>query len=124
MSGKKPFEIWQGQTKNTTITVYKEDGTVQNLVGATIELEVKPNVGDLDPLLVVGKYTGSGITHLDQTVGADTEGQAVIAWVPADTAGVTPKQYTYDIVVILPDTTRFYVVAPSPFFIHAVVNQA
>lgn len=120
-----PYSLFQGATKVITLTVLQADGDPQNLTGITgIEYQVKPAAGDADTELILSKSVGSGITILDQTVGSDTEGQAEITLVSSDTSPVTPGKYEYDIVVILADGSRHYVVPPSPWFLHAVVNQA
>ena len=121
----QPYSLFQGESKLITLTVLKKDGTAQNLTGATVEFQVKPKAGDADTALVIDKSSATaGITILDQTVGADTEGQAEIAIDPSDTSGQDAGQYEYDIVVILSGGARYYVVPPSPFIILDVVNLA
>lgn len=124
MGCTQPYSIHQGEARQPTVTVFKPDGNIQNLSGAIVEYQVKPNVGDPDTELLIGKVSPIGITILDQTVGGDTEGQLKITLDPADTRNIAPGVYYYDVVVILPGFDRSYIVNPSPFIVLSVVNQA
>ena len=119
-----PYCIKQGETRRPLFTVFTIAGDIQNLTGAIVELQVKPNVGDPDSELVISKVSPLSIEILDQTIGGDTEGQFVIQWNPADTVDVPGGQYAWDVVVYLPGGERSYVIDPSPFTVRAVVNQA
>ena len=120
----QPYSLHQGEARQPTITVFKPNGKIQNLTGAVIEFQVKPNPGDPDSELLVSKASPLGILILDQTVGGDTEGQCNIVLSPNDTKDIPGGVYTYDVVVILPGFDRSYVINPSPFTIVSVVNQA
>lgn len=120
----QPYSLHQGEARKPTITVFKPDGSIQNLSLAVIEFQVKPCPGDLDSELLVSKISPLGILILDQTVGGDTEGQCKILLDPVDTKDIPGGVYTYDVVVVLPGFDRSYVVNPSPFTIVSVVNQA
>jgi hypothetical protein len=120
----QPYSLRQGEARQPTITVFKPNGSIQNLSGAIIEFQVKPNPGDPDSELLIAKVSPLGITILDQTVGGDTEGQFDIILDPVDTKDIPGGVYTYDVVVVLPGFDRSYVIGPSPFIIVSVVNQA
>jgi len=123
MSCAIPYTIRQGEARKPRYTAFTEDGEIQNLSGALIEMQVKPQPGDPDSELLINKVSPLGIIILDQTVGGDTEGQFEVCLDPQDTAGIAPGYYFYDIVLILPGFDRSYGVLPSPFVIASVVNQ-
>lgn len=122
---QEPFSIYEGETKPLLLTVFKNDGSgdIQNLAGATIELQVKPKIGDPDSALVISKTTPTEIVLADQTVGSDTEGQATVFFVSGDTTGKAGF-YFYDTVAILAGGDRIHDIKPSQFTILSVVNQA
>lgn len=76
------LESYWGKAKTFRVTVVDQNVRA-DLTGKTLRFTAKLSRRDPDPALVT-KSTGSGITHLDQTVAA-TKGQADIAIVAADT---------------------------------------
>lgn len=125
MGCPQPYKIHQGEAKTSTFTVYKTDGSVLNLLAASIELQVKPAPGDDDTTLLISKVSPVGITILDQTVGSDTEGQFQVTFYSADTVSIGGGVYFYDVVLVqAPDYPRSYIVGSAPFTIVTVVNGA
>lgn len=54
MPVSRDLELYQGNQETFTITVTKDDGTVQNLTGLTVNLWIKParETADTDPLVI------------------------------------------------------------------------
>lgn len=81
----------RGTTFNITVR-YSHNGVPASLVGATVRFTMKnveysPDMADADAIL-----------KLDVTNGT-ADGVAVITLAPADTAGLTPGEFFYDIKV-------------------------
>ncbi len=125
MECSQPYSLFQGETRKPLFTATKPNGDIQNLAGAVIECQVKPKIGDPDSELLISKLSpAAGIIILDQTVGGDTEGQFLVCFDTADTVGIDPGVYAWDVVIVLDGTARSYAVNPSPFIIKSVVNPA
>lgn len=81
--------------RGTTFTIgllYKRNGVVESLVGATVRFTVKSVEYDTS-------VTDATATISKNVTDGDVNGQATITLEPADTATVTPGKYFYDIKV-------------------------
>lgn len=82
-------------TRGTTYTigvVYKKNGVVATLVGATVRFTIKSSEYDAD-------MDDSTAILLKNVVDGNSSGEATITIDPEDTAEVTPGNYFYDIKV-------------------------
>jgi hypothetical protein len=118
----QPLTVMKGESFSRVVTVvdYDNDGELQDLTGATIELQVKALAGAADPA-IISLSVGSGITILTQS--GDTLGQFRFDLSSAATAAKTPGKYRYDVAVVI-GGVRHYAVPPSDFRLVAVVNGA
>lgn len=85
------LKINRGTTYRRSI-LYKKDGVVTSLVGATVRFTMKGREFDSD------EDDSDAILKKNVTDGT-AEGTAVILLNPSDTATLTPKKYFYDIKV-------------------------
>lgn len=115
-----PMLVHRGDALALRLTITDDEDERVDITGATIELQVKANLGDADPP-TIAKAVGTGITLLTQS--GDTLGQADIA-ITGGAAGdtdKTPGLYWLDVVLVLAGA-RAHVVAPREFTIGPVVN--
>lgn len=85
------LRINRGTTYRRTI-LYKKDGVVTSLVGATVRFTMKLKEFDADA-------DDSDAIILKNVTNGTAQGTAEILLTPADTATLTPKTYFYDIKV-------------------------
>lgn len=111
-------ETWyRGATIKKLLTVVT-DGEPRDLTTATVELQVKADLGAADPPLIA-LAIGEGITLRDQTTDP---GLADIVISSEQTDGLTPGTYWFDVVAVF-GSERYYVVEPTKVILAPVVNR-
>ena len=86
------FEIFQGDTKQITISVTDEDGAILPLTGYdAIWVVYKQTSKEL----IISKTLGSGIL-----IPTPTDGQIVIDLIPADTETINPGSYLHECEIV------------------------
>lgn len=81
--------------RGTTFTIgviYKRNGVVASLVGATVRFTIKSNEFDQD-------MTDASAVLLKNVTDGNAQGEATITINPEDTAELLPNKYFYDIKV-------------------------
>lgn len=81
--------------RGTTYTIgviYKKNGVIKSLVGATVRFTAKPVEYD-------SNVTDSSAVILKNVTNGTVQGEATIVIAPADTATLIPDKYFYDIKV-------------------------
>lgn len=81
--------------RGTTYTIgiiYKRDGVLASLVGATVRFTVKPKEFDED-------MDDSDATLIKNVTNGTAQGEATITLDPDDTKEIIPKKYFYDVKV-------------------------
>ena len=91
MARTTTMTVQRGTTHNIGI-VYKENGTVADITGATILFTVKSVEYDSDATDSTALITKSVTSHDDPT-----NGESTITILPADTRDLTPGNYYYSI---------------------------
>lgn len=120
MSVEEHLTVYKGEQRKWRFTVTNaDDGTRQDLTGATIEFQVKIKDGDPDPPSI-SKSVGSGIVLLNQSDPA-TKGQFELTLLPADTSSLQAKVYRYDLITVI-GGVRSFLRYPSNFTLKPVVN--
>lgn len=110
--GPERLDTLQGENKTFLLTVLDEERNPANLTGATITFTVRK---DFDTAAVITK-TSATPGEID-ILAPPTDGLAKIFLVPADTSGLAPGQYIYDVWVELSGGEKINVITPSRFII-------
>lgn len=92
---KKNFSLTRGDSEDYIITFSHPGGTPYNITGWTIFFSLKTNFDLDDADASLRKVITS---HTDPTNGITT-----ISLVPADTASLEPRDYDYDVKILLSD---------------------
>jgi hypothetical protein len=111
------FSLTRGANKTLQLMVTNPDMTATNLTGSRLILSVKTDLYDELPLI-------QKLTTIPSQ-GALTkprEGLAEFYFVPADTLGLTPRTYLYDVWLITADNEQFPVVNNSSMVLQAGVS--
>jgi hypothetical protein len=86
---RQNFEVYAGDDKEVTITVYQEDETtLLNLTSYTLNWVLYDADGDI----LLTKIIASGLT-----VPTPSNGQVVVSLVPADTLTLDPGVYSHEL---------------------------
>lgn len=100
------LSLVRGESARYLVTITDEDDEPEDLTGATIYWRVKAAASDADPALIAkSSADASEIDILDQT-DPDLLGQCEVYLVPADTAGLTPGSFVFELRVVLDDTNQ------------------
>jgi hypothetical protein len=107
--------ILVGTSRTIRLTLTDRDTSERiNLGGSTIVyFMLGESVGE-DQALVEKDSGGAEVTILDQTIGADTEGQVEIELVPDDTLGLphVNHEYVWNVLGVLDSGKRVGMVSP------------
>lgn len=110
LTPENSVSILRGTTKTLVVTVTNPDGEMTNLTGAKLVLTVKRDLWDDLPLLQ--KLT----TNAAQAViTKPREGLVEFYFTPADTQGLPPQDYIFDIWLLPATGERYAIVAPTTF---------
>ncbi len=88
------LELIRGDSQIFTITVRDSNGVVVNLTGAYLWFRAKRKMSDVDEDAVITKTTGAGIVVTNAAGGI-----ATISISTANTDGLMPGSYRYDVQV-------------------------
>jgi hypothetical protein len=102
--------IIRGTNKTIRVTVTNPDTTATNLTGGKLVLSVKD--GLYQDLPLIQKLTTDAAQAV---ITKPREGLVEFYFVPADTQGLTPKDYIFDIWLITATGDRYAVVTPTTF---------
>lgn len=114
---KNGLIVIRGTSKTYTLTVTDASSKPVNLTGARVVFTVKQRLSDTQ--VVMQKTTD------DPTQAVVTKpfaGEAEIYLTPADTKNLSPKQYVFDVWVVLTSGKRYAVIPPSTFELQAGVT--
>jgi hypothetical protein len=90
MAAFSEIVIEQGATFNTTINVEDTAGTAINLYGYTANSMMRKS------------YYSSSATVITSTVTGTANGEVTLSVSAANTAGLTPGRYVYDVIITSP----------------------
>lgn len=104
------LDVIRGSSKTLALTVLDETGAPVDLTGARVIFTVKSSPTDGVPLVQKD-------SNVPTQVGIDSPrtGEAKIYLQPADTHGMDPIEYIFDVWVVLASGKRYPVVQPSIF---------
>lgn len=111
------LSIVRGTTKTVLLTVRSADGTATNLTGGKLVLTVKEALYDDLPL--IQKLTTD---PAQAVITKPREGLVEFYFVPADTQGLVPKAYLFDVWFITETGDRYAVVPPTQFLVQAGIT--
>lgn len=94
------IEIYKGNRKDVIFEITDQDGVVVDLSSAKIEFVVKVEIGEGDVL--IDKSVGEGIEIVDAVSGICKVKLLASDTVQSDNS-LTPREYTYELRVGLPD---------------------
>jgi len=87
--------LFRGDTYDAEITVYDEDDVVESIVGASIIWTLRKSITDGVTLQKKNTAAGGGADEIeDYDLG---NGKFRLHILPADTVGIDPGEYVYDI---------------------------
>jgi hypothetical protein len=109
--------VIRGSSKTFQLTVTDQDGNVVNLTGATIYFTVKRNIKDVEWVI---QKKSTDVTQINITQPID--GIAQIYLQPGDTVNLDPKDYIFDVWVVLSSGQQYPVVTPTTFEVEAGVT--
>jgi hypothetical protein len=109
--------VIRGASKTFMLSVVEPNGKPKDLSGATIYFTVKEKLADLDPIIQKKSTDSNQILILNAKAGI-----AHIHLHPGDTAHLEPKEYVFDVWVVLFDGVRCPVIPPSVFEVAAAVT--
>ena len=116
------LSVYQGNSRTLRVTVYDENGDLEDLTGSTAYFTVRQKVISTATVIAKVSTTPADITILPQT--GDTLGQFDVNLVPADTNALpVDAPFTYDVWVELASGDRYTVVPPSTFLILPAVTK-
>jgi hypothetical protein len=101
-----------GTSQTLALTVTDCAGNTVDITGVRIIFTVKNCLSDPLPL-----FQKDSNNPLQIELNLPRLGQALIYLQPADTQGLCPGEYVYDVWAILPTGQRFALVLPTPFII-------
>lgn len=107
----------RGTSKSLELLVVDIAGKAVDLTGAKIVMTVKAAVSDTTPLFMKSSDFPS-----QAEIPYPRQGKARIYVSPADTQNLAPKQYVFDVWVVLSSGKRYAVVQPSTFEVLAAVT--
>lgn len=117
LSPQNTLVITRGTSKTLQLTVARPDTTYYDLTGGKLVMTVKGSVYDDLPL--VQKLTTN---PAEGVITKPREGVVEFYLVPADTNGLPPKTYIFDVWLITASGDRYVVVPESQFVVNPGVT--
>ena len=111
------FTVTRGSNKTLQLTVRNPDSTMTNLTGCRLILSVK--LDQYEPLPLIQKLT---TVPAQGAITKPREGLAEFYFVPADTQGLVPRNYIYDVWLLTADGEQYPVVPTSTLVLQAGVT--
>lgn len=111
------LSVIRGSSKTLALKVTNPDGSDYNLTGCKLVLTVKPTTYEDLPL--VQKVS---TVPAQSVITSPRTGDAEFYLVPADTQGLSPKKYIFDVWLVTATGERFVVIPPSTFDVQAGVT--
>lgn len=109
--------VIRGSSKTLELTVTDDTDKVVDLTGATLYFSVKTLIEDSHPLF---QKRSTNVSEIEITKPRD--GVARIYLSPADTQTLDPKEYVFDVWVVLASGKRYPVIEPSVFVVRPGVT--
>lgn len=117
LTPENSVSILRGTTKTLQVAVTEPDGSATNLTGAKLVLTVKSALYDDLPL--IQKLT---TVPAQAVITKPREGLVEFYFVPADTQGLVPRDYIFDVWLLTATGQRYAVVTPTSFVVLAGVT--
>lgn len=117
LSPENSLTVIRGTTKTLKVTVTKPDGSYFDITGGRLVFTVKCSIfDDLPTLQKLTTIPAQGAVTIPR------QGIAEFYLIPADTQGMKPREYLFDVWLITASGDRFCVVPQSTFVVQPGVT--